>query len=132
MAAFARTPKHSNSGLPKHGGTAAAETTGAALGAAAGAVAGAIAGPPGAIAGAVLGAVAGAATGKALMDDDTDHELVQADLDAKIGVTDGYIGASMTTMPARIGAFSAGSCGAGENATPNEEGGTGVVGTNEG
>ena len=43
----------------------------------------------------------------------------------------GAMGASMTTMPARIGAYSSGSAGVGAPESPNEEGGTGVVGSDE-
>lgn len=110
---------------------AAVAATGTALGAAAGAAAGAIAGPPGIVAGAILGAVAGAATTEALAESDEDKEAHEAKLDREIGVTGGNMGASMMTMPARIGAYSAGSAGVGAPEAPNEEGGTGVVGSDE-
>jgi hypothetical protein len=132
MAATDRTPTSETiPGIPKKTSGAAAAATGTALGAAAGAAAGAIAGPPGIVAGAILGAVAGAATGEALVENDEDQEAVNAKLDREIGVTGGNIGASMTTMPARIGAYSSGSAGIAPPESANEEGGTGVVGSDE-
>ena len=95
---------------PKHHGVAA----GAAGGAAAGAAIGAIAGPPGMIAGAVIGGAAGAVAGMAI--DRGEEELSQEDakLDEEIGVSGGEMGApNLKHPPAKIGAYSAGSSGAG-------------------
>jgi hypothetical protein len=132
MAATNRTPTSpTTSGIPKKTSGAAVAVTGTALGAAAGAAAGAIAGPPGIVAGAILGAVAGAATTEALAESDEDSEAANEKLDKEIGVIGGNMGASMTTMPARIGAFSRASSGVGAPETANEEGGTGVVGSDE-
>jgi hypothetical protein len=132
MAATNRNPTSPTTpGIPLKKTGAAVAATGTALGAAAGAAAGAIAGPPGIVAGAILGAVAGAATTEALVESDEDKEAHEAKLDREIGVTGGAIGAAMTTMPARIGAFSRASSGAGAPEAPNEEGGTGVVGSDE-
>lgn len=124
-------PTPSASGIPAPPDGVAAAATGTAIGAAAGAAAGAIAGPPGIIAGAVLGAIAGAATGKALVDNDADEATVDEHLDEEIGVIGGDLGAAQTTIPARIGAPSLASAGIGAPTSPNEEGGTGVVGSDE-
>lgn len=131
MAAPQSVPTPSTSGIPGKTGATAAEATGLAVGAAAGAAAGAIAGPPGMIAGAILGAVAGVATGKALVEGDELDAQLDEKLDEEIGVTRGSIGVPMTTQEARIGAYSAGSAGTGENHSPSEDGGAGLVGSDD-
>ena len=90
------------------------DTEGAASGAVAGAVLGAAAGPPGIVAGAIIGAVAGALTAEVL---ETDGERVAAhdrELDEEIGVSGGDLGApNLKHPPAKVGAYSAASAGAG-------------------
>lgn len=105
--------------------------TGTALGAAAGAAAGAIAGPPGIVAGAVIGAIAGAATAEALVENDEASEAANVRLDEEIGVIGGDLGAAQTRIPARVGAPSLASAGIGTPEAPSEEGGAGVVGSDE-
>jgi len=85
-----------------------------ALGAAAGAVVGAVAGPVGAIAGAVIGGAVGAVAGGALMEEAEERHHHDEELDEEIGVIGGNIGeAPPDQPPARIGAFSRASLGAG-------------------
>lgn len=87
---------------------------GLCAGAATGGVLGAIAGPPGMVVGAALGAAIGAASARAL--DSAEHDRCEHDaaLDDAIGVTSGHLGEASPDAPkARIGAFSAASCGAG-------------------
>jgi hypothetical protein len=87
---------------------------GAAGGAAAGAAAGAIAGPVGSVAGAVLGGAAGAIAENILEREEEASQLRGKALDEEIGVTSGSIGApNLRHPPARTGAYSAGSSGAG-------------------
>jgi hypothetical protein len=88
-------------------------------GAIAGGMVGAIAGPIGAIVGSALGSVAGIAAGAALEDDEQGRSWHDHELDREIGVEGGDIGHADPNMPpTRIGAFSAGSCGAGSASTP--------------
>jgi hypothetical protein len=83
-------------------------------GAVAGAVVGAFAGPVGAIVGGALGSMAGIAAGAALEDAEEARSQHDHELDREIGVEGGEIGHANPNMPPpRIGAFSAGSCGAG-------------------
>jgi hypothetical protein len=93
-----------------------------ALGALAGAATGALAGPPGAAAGAVIGAAMGAAAGTAAELAEKRARLRDRTLDDAIGVTQGDLGCADENMPeARIGAYSAASCGAGGGTgTPSE------------
>ncbi len=93
-----------------------------AAGVIAGAATGAIAGPPGIVAGTVIGATVGMAVGKVMDEEEDRIELHDEDLDEEIGVTDGAIGARPPDQPpARFGAYSAGSAGAGrETVTPSE------------
>lgn len=125
-----RTSVPSNSGIPQRTGPAVA-ATGTAIGAAAGAAAGAIAGPPGVVAGAVLGAIAGAATAEALVENEEAKEAANEELDKEIGVIGGDLGAAQSKIPARIGAFSLSSAGIGTPEAPSEDGGAGVVGSDE-
>jgi hypothetical protein len=92
-------------------------------GAAAGAAVGAIAGPPGAIAGAVIGTLVGVAAEVALERDQARAAQREAELDADIGVVGGHIGdAPPNQPPARVGAFSAASMGAGGHGQEPSEG----------
>jgi hypothetical protein len=90
------------------------EMTGALAGEVAGAIVGSMAGPPGAVAGMVMGAATGALLGEVL---DREAERTHAhdeQLDEEIGVTSGELGApNLRHPPARVGAFSAASLGAG-------------------
>jgi hypothetical protein len=93
-----------------HGGEVAVIRSGAVAGAATGA----IAGPPGMIVGGALGGVA--ATLATAIVEVEEHARAEHDakLDEAIGVIDGDLGAaSPNAPPARIGAFSSGSSGAG-------------------
>jgi hypothetical protein len=98
------------------------ELEGAAGGAVAGAAAGAIAGLVGVAAGAVLGGMAGATAETVLEREDVRSRARQRELDSEIGVTDGHLGApNLEHPPARVGAYSAASSGAGpELHTPAE------------
>jgi hypothetical protein len=96
--------------------------TAAVSGAVAGAAAGSLAGPAGAVAGGIVGGVAGAMAGVALADDAQRRHSHGAELDREIGVTEGDLGAAgPDAPPARVGAYSAGSAGAGvATPTPSE------------
>lgn len=100
------------SGIPEPVPTAAVTAGAGVAGAAAGALAGAIAGPIGAIAGAVIGAVAGAAAGNSVEETRADEDAATRRLDEEIGVTDGPIGAPMTTRESITGAPSSVTAGA--------------------
>lgn len=95
----------------------------AASGTVAGAAIGSVAGPVGTVAGAVMGTVVGAAAGAVLeRENERTHQHEDA-LDEEIGVYDGTLGAAPPDAPpARIGAFSAGSSGAGRPSRPPTEG----------
>lgn len=96
-----------------HHVVAAAE---AAAGAAAGAAIGSMAGPVGAIAGAAIGGAMGAAAGMAVESATRAHEAADVKLDQDIGVYDGDLGApNLEHPPAKIGAFSSASSGAGRS-----------------
>jgi hypothetical protein len=93
------------------------EVEGGASGALAGAVIGAAAGPPGIVAGAIIGGVAGAMAGAALDDESSREASRTRTLDAQIGVSGGDLGApNLKHPPAKIGAYSAASAGAGSSA----------------
>ena len=95
----------------------------AVSGAIAGATTGAVAGPPGVAAGAVIGAAAGLAAGLAMERRDRQQAIEDEKLDEDIGVIGGDLGAaSEKAPPARIGAFSSGSAGAGPSSGPPSEG----------
>jgi hypothetical protein len=99
------------------------EAEGAAAGAIAGAALGAAAGPPGAVAGALIGGVVGAVTGAALDTQSTADAAHERKLDEEIGVIGGELGTSnLKHPPAKVGAYSSGSSGAGasSDATPAE------------
>jgi hypothetical protein len=97
--------------------------TGMVAGVVAGAAVGAIAGPAGVVVGGVLGGVTGAAAGGAIANDAERRHAHAHDVDREIGVTGGDIGAASSNQPpARIGAFSAGSAGAGSTASTPAEG----------
>ena len=100
------------------------EAEGIAGGAITGAVLGAIAGPAGAAAGAIVGGIAGAAAAIAVDDEAARQREHAHQLDVDIGVEEGEIGApGLKHPPARIGAFSSGSMGAGgETAASPAEG----------
>lgn len=90
------------------------EVGGAVGGAMVGAAVGSVAGPPGAVAGAVIGAAAGALAGNALDSQAQEDEATTEALDEEIGVSGGDIGApNLKHPPARVGAFSGPSSGAG-------------------
>jgi hypothetical protein len=90
------------------------EAAGALGGAAAGAAVGAIAGPPGAAAGVVLGAAAAVLAERAAGREAEKRAREDARLDAEIGVSGGDLGApNLRHPPARVGAYSAASSGAG-------------------
>src|ERR1700722_661224 len=92
----------------------AREAEGVAAGAIAGAALGAAAGPPGAIAGAIIGGVVGAVTGAILDTQTTESAEHDRELDEAIGVIGGEIGApNLKHPPARVGAYSSASAGAG-------------------
>jgi hypothetical protein len=92
------------------------EAEGAASGALVGAVVGAAAGPAGVAAGAVLGGIAGALAGAVLDQDASEQAARTRELDAVIGVTEGDLGApNLKHPPAKIGAYSAASAGAGRS-----------------
>lgn len=93
------------------------EGGGAVAGAVGGAAIGSIAGPPGAVVGAVIGAAAGALAGLALDGSEHDEEAESTKLDDEIGINGGEIGASnLKHPPARVGAYSGASAGAGGSA----------------
>ncbi len=99
------------------------EAEGAAAGAIAGAALGAAAGPPGAAAGAIIGGMIGAVTGAGLDTRSTESSAHERKLDEDIGVIGGEIGApNLKHPPAKRGAFSSASAGAGasSDATPAE------------
>jgi uncharacterized membrane protein len=98
-----------------HKNELAREATGAVAGAAVGAALGAMAGPPGIAAGAAIGAVAGAMAERVVGRDRDESAKEDARLDAEIGVTGGELGApNLRHPPARVGAFSGASVGAGQ------------------
>ncbi|HXX70034.1 MAG TPA: hypothetical protein VEK07_22835 [Polyangiaceae bacterium] len=95
------------------------EAEGLASGALVGTVVGAAAGPPGMIAGAILGGAAGAVTGVALEIDASWSAAETRVLDEELGVSGGELGApNLEHPPARIGAYSAASAGAGPSSLP--------------
>jgi len=108
--------------VPRPNHTHGAEV-GAVAGEVAGGLIGAMAGPPGAVAGMVIGAAMGALAGKALdFDAERAHDH-DAELDDEIGVTSGDLGApNLLHPPARVGAFSAASSGAGAPSRQPAEG----------
>ncbi len=92
-------------------------------GAVAGAATGAVAGPPGILAGAVVGAAVGTVIGKALDREDDRQRLHDEELDREIGVEGGNVGAAVPGQPpARIGAYSVASAGAGSSSPCASEG----------
>jgi hypothetical protein len=106
------------------------EAEGVASGAIAGAVVGAAAGPPGVVAGAVLGGAAGAAAARALENDEARHSARTRELDEEIGVMGGDLGApNLKHPPARIGAYSLASAGAGGGASSDDEPAEGPIAT---
>jgi hypothetical protein len=88
------------------------EAEAGASGAIVGAVFGSTAGPPGMLVGAVVGGVAGAITG-AVLDSEASRKTSRSRaLDARIGVSDGDLGApNLEHPPAKVGAYSAASAG---------------------
>ena len=111
-----KTPKR------QRGRKAEIETV-AVEGAVAGAAAGSLAGAPGAVAGGIVGGIAGALVGAALANEAERDDAHTASLDRDIGVTEGDLGAaSPEAPPARIGAYSAGSAGAGSGSQQPSEG----------
>ena len=95
----------------------------AAAGAVAGAAIGSMAGPVGAVAGAAIGGAMGAAAGIAVESANRAHEIVDAKLDEDIGVYGGDLGApNLEHPPAKIGAFSSASSGAGRSSHAPAEG----------
>ena len=113
-----------NLGMSKH--KHPTETIVAATGTIAGAVVGAIAGPVGAVAGAIVGGAAGVAAGAVIEREEERAWQHDEKLDEEIGVYDGTLGAAPPNAPpARIGAFSAGSSGAG--ARPSEPPASGPI-----
>jgi hypothetical protein len=108
------TPKKVGKGRIVH------EGEGAASGALAGAVLGAAAGPPGIVTGAIIGGVAGAIAGAALDSEAADRAVRTRGLDEELGVIEGELGApNLDHPPAKVGAYSAASAGAG--ASSDEE-----------
>lgn len=103
-----------------HGGEAAAIVSGAIAGGAIGAVAG----PPGIVVGGALGGMAATLATAVIEREEHAREVHEAELDETIGVIDGTMGAaSPDAPPTRIGAFSAGSAGAGgRSSRPPAEG----------
>jgi hypothetical protein len=92
-------------------------------GAVAGAAVGAMAGPPGMVIGGLMGGVTGAVAGGALADDAERRHAHANEVDHDIGVNGGDMGAASPNQPpARIGAFSSGSAGAGSPASTPAEG----------
>ncbi len=92
-------------------------------GAVTGAATGAVAGPPGILAGAVVGAAMGMVIGKALDREDDRQRLHDEELDREIGVQGGNLGAASPNQPpARTGAYSAASAGAGSSSPCASEG----------
>lgn len=97
----------------------ARETAGAAAGGVVGAVLGMAAGPPGAAVGAVLGAAAGAVAEKAIENEEAARSQRDEELDEAIGVAGGDLGAPNLEHPeARVGAYSAESCGVARPSRP--------------
>jgi hypothetical protein len=87
-------------------------------GAVAGAAVGAMAGPPGVLIGGVVGGVTGVVAGRVLADDAERRHAHANEIDRDIGVTGGDMGAASPDQPpARIGAYSGGSAGAGSTST---------------
>jgi phage tail tape-measure protein len=92
-------------------------------GAVAGAATGAVAGPPGILGGAIVGAALGLVIGKTLDREDERQELHDEELDREIGVEGGDLGAASPDQPpARMGAYSAASAGAGSSTPCASEG----------
>jgi hypothetical protein len=90
------------------------EVEGGASGAVVGAVFGSAAGPPGMVAGAIIGGIAGTLTGAGLDTEGSRRDARTRDLDAAIGVSEGDLGApNLKHPPAKIGAYSGASAGAG-------------------
>jgi nucleotide-binding universal stress UspA family protein len=95
-------------------GSRHAEEILAVSGAVAGAATGAIAGPPGMAAGLVLGAAMGMAAGATLDREDVRQHEHDEELDRELGISGGNLGSASPSQPAaRVGAYSAGSAGAG-------------------
>jgi hypothetical protein len=95
----------------------------AMLGAVVGGVTGAVAGPPGVIFGAIFGGLVGLLAGFVDEREDTRAAMHTRELDDTIGITHGSLGTRWVKhIPPRIGAYSAGSSGAGggHGATPAE------------
>ncbi len=91
------------------------ELEGGTAGALAGATMGALGGPPGVIAGGVVGAIVGAIAGRAVEKGDEVRAADDRELDRETGVSGGELGApNLAHPPAKTGAYSAGSAGAGE------------------
>ena len=105
----------SASGKPAPG-RLAHEIEGGASGAFAGAVVGAAAGPPGILAGTIIGGLAGAIAGAGLDTAASQQSTRTSVLDAEIGISGGDLGApNLAHPPARVGAYSAASAGAGSS-----------------
>jgi hypothetical protein len=84
------------------------------VGALSGAVLGGLAGPPGMAAGAVIGGTIGALASMAFESAAASRDLHDEKLDRELGISEGEIGApNLRHPPAKIGAFSAASSGAG-------------------
>jgi hypothetical protein len=82
-----------------------------------------VVGPIGMVAGAVVGGVAGAMAGAVLDVEDERTSAHDHELDVEIGVIDGDIGAATPDAPpARRGAYSASSSGAGGGGAQPSEG----------
>jgi phage tail tape-measure protein len=100
-----------------------ADEVGVVAGEIAGAVVGSAAGPVGTLAGMVLGAVVGGAAGEALASRAERARRHDEELDETIGVIGGDLGAARPgAPPARIGAPSAASAGAGSHGPTPAEG----------
>ena len=105
-----RAPADSDS-VPAH--LHAIRDASALSGAVAGAAVGAIAGPVGAVAGSLIGTAIGAFAGQTMDDEDTGAIEHDQELDRRIGVSEGDIGAaSPGSPPAARGTYSAASAGA--------------------
>jgi hypothetical protein len=83
-------------------------------GAVAGAAIGAMAGPVGIVAGSAIGGLIGAVAEEVLNEEEARRSKHDAELDEEIGVTGGTMGAAKPNQPpARFGAYSSASSGAG-------------------
>jgi phage tail tape-measure protein len=100
-----------------------ASEVGALAGEVAGGIVGAIAGPAGAATGMIVGAMAGALAGEVMDREAKRAQAHDADLDDAIGVTSGDLGApNLEHPPAKVGAYSSASAGAGTASRPAAEG----------